>query len=102
MAIFATFLFFGHIRQENVFYDILERKNPFLGYKNNKVKKSKRVNPWFWSKNCNFSSIFFLGNIGQKNMFNDILQPKSDIVSHKNKNFKLSKKGDFPTMEKNP
>ena len=25
--------------QENVFYDILERKNAFLGYKNNKFKK---------------------------------------------------------------
>ena len=27
--------------QENLFYDILERKNAFLGYKNNKFKKSK-------------------------------------------------------------
>ena len=34
--------------QEYVFYDILERKNAFLGYKNNKFKNwdfSKRVNP---------------------------------------------------------
>ena len=31
----------GIIRQENVFYDILERKNAFLGYKNQKFKKSK-------------------------------------------------------------
>ena len=27
--------------QENVFYDIVERKNAFLGYKNKKLKKSK-------------------------------------------------------------
>ena len=27
--------------QENVFYDILERKNAFLSYKNNKFKSSK-------------------------------------------------------------
>ena len=27
--------------QENVFYDILERKNTFVAYKNNKFKKSK-------------------------------------------------------------
>ena len=40
MAIFPTF-FLGNIDQENVFYDILERKNAFLGYKNNKFKKSK-------------------------------------------------------------
>ena len=29
------------IDQENVFYDILERKNVSLGYKNKKFKKSK-------------------------------------------------------------
>ena len=33
--------FFGNIGQENVFYDILERKNAFLGYKSKKFKKSK-------------------------------------------------------------
>ena len=32
--------------QENVFYDILERKNVFLGYKNEKFKKSKN---WHFS-----------------------------------------------------
>ena len=31
MAIFPTFFFLGNIRQANVFYDILERKNAFLG-----------------------------------------------------------------------
>ena len=40
MAIFPNF-FFGNIGKENVFYDILERKNTFLGYKNMKSKKSK-------------------------------------------------------------
>ena len=35
MTIFPTF-FLGNIGQENVFYDILERKNTFLGYKNKK------------------------------------------------------------------
>ena len=39
MAIFPTF-FFRNIGQENVFYDILERKNTFLGYRNKKFKKS--------------------------------------------------------------
>ena len=33
--------FLGIIRQKNVFYDILERKNAFLGYKNQKFKNSK-------------------------------------------------------------
>ena len=40
MAIFRTF-FLGNIGQENVFFDILERKNAFLGYKEKKSKKSK-------------------------------------------------------------
>ena len=31
----------GNVGQENVFYDILERENVFLAYKNKKFKKSK-------------------------------------------------------------
>ena len=33
MAIFPTFFFLGNIGQENVFYDILEKKNDFQNYK---------------------------------------------------------------------
>ena len=64
MAIFPTF-FLGNIGQENVFYDILERKNAFLGYKNKKSKNSQNwhfsqgVNPWFWSKIGHFCNFFF-------------------------------------------
>ena len=42
IAIFPTSLFFGNIEQENVFYDIVERINAFLGYKNKKFKKAKK------------------------------------------------------------
>ena len=42
MAIFATF-FLGNIGQENVFYDILERENNFLGYKKKKSSKSQEI-----------------------------------------------------------
>ena len=38
MAIFCNFSFLGNIRQESVFYDILQRKNAFLGYNNKKFK----------------------------------------------------------------
>ena len=31
----------GNIRQENVFYHILERENAFLSYKNKNFKKSQ-------------------------------------------------------------
>ena len=100
MAIFPTF-FLRNIGQENVFYDIQERINAFLGYKNKKFKKSKYwhffkwVNPWFWSKNGHFSNVFFLGNISQENVFYDILERKNPCVGYKNKKFKKSKKQTF-------
>ena len=62
---FSNMFFLGNIGKENVFYDILKRKNAFLGYKNKKFKMSKNwlfskeVNPWFWSKNGHFSNFFF-------------------------------------------
>ena len=62
---FSNDFFLGNRGQENVFYDILERKNAFLGYKNKKLKKSKYwhfskgVNPWFSSKHGHFSNFFF-------------------------------------------
>ena len=80
--LFFNFFFLGNIGQENVFYDILERKNVFLSYKNKKSKKSKNsnfskgVNSWFWSENGHFSNFFFLGNIGEENVFYDILEQK--------------------------
>ena len=42
MAIFPTF-FLGNIGQENVFYEILERKNAFLGYKKQEVEKAQKL-----------------------------------------------------------
>ena len=62
---FSNFSGSYNIGQENVFYDNLERKNAFLGYKNKKFKQSKNwhfsrgVNPWFCSKNCDFSIFFW-------------------------------------------
>ena len=38
---FYQLFFLGKKDQENVFYDIVERKNAFLGLKNKKFKKSK-------------------------------------------------------------
>ena len=94
-------IFLDNIGQENVFYDILERKNAFLGYKNKKSKKSKNwhipkgVNPWFWSKNGHFSNLFFLDNIGQDNVFYDILEQKNVFLSYKNKKSKKSQNWHF-------
>ena len=91
----------GNIGEENAFYDILERKNTFLRYKNKNFRKSKNqhfskgVNPWFWSKNGHFSNFFFLGNIGQENVFYDILERKKAFLRYKNKKFKKSKNWHF-------
>ena len=38
---FFQLFFLGNVGQKDVFYDILERKNAFLVYKNKKFKKSK-------------------------------------------------------------
>ena len=38
---FSRLFFLGKFGREKVFYDILEQKNAFLGYKNKKFKKSK-------------------------------------------------------------
>ena len=67
MAIFQPFFCFGNIEKENVFYDILERKNAFLGYKNKNFKKSK--NSRFWSKNGHFNKNFILANTSQENVY---------------------------------
>ena len=98
---FFNFFFLGNIGQENVFYDILDRKNAFLGYEDKKFKNSKYwhfskgVNPWFWSKNGHFSNFVFLGNIGQANVFYDILERKNASLGYKNKNSKKSKNWHF-------
>ena len=98
---FSNFYFLGNTGQENVFYDILERKNAFLGYKNKKFKHSqnwhfsKGVDPWFWSKNGHFSTFYFLGNICQENVFYDILERKNAFLDYKNKKLKNSRNWHF-------
>ena len=79
MVIFQTF-FFTHYWAGKCLSDIPERKNALLGYKKKELQKvenvhfSKGVNPWFVSKNGDFSNFFFLRNIGQENVFYDILE----------------------------
>ena len=85
----SNLFFLGNIGQENDFYDILEWKNAFLGYKNKEFENSKNwhfskgVSPWFWSKNGQFSNLFFLGNIGQENVFYNKLERKNAFLGYK-------------------
>ena len=92
-------MFLGKIGQENVFCDILQRKNSFIGYKNKKLKKSKNwhfskvVNPWFWSKNGYFSKPFFLQYRRRKCLVR--YTKKLFSSPKKNKKFKKSKNWHF-------
>ena len=65
LDIFLSSFFLSNLGQENVFYDILERQNAFVGLKNKMLKKtknwdfSKEVSPWFWFKFGHFPSSYF-------------------------------------------
>ena len=89
-----------NIGQENVFYNILEQKNAFLGYKNKTIKKSKNSSKsrkidifpkgltHGFGLNMAIFPTFLLGNIGQENVFYDILERKNAFLCYKNKKFK--------------
>ena len=97
----------GNIGQENVFYDILEQKNAFLGYKNKKIKKSKNssksrkidifpkgLTRGFGPKMSIFPTFFF-SNMEQENVFYDILEQKNAFLGYKKETFKKSKNWHF-------
>ena len=63
---FSHHIVLGNIGQKNVFYDILERKNAFLGYKKTRISKSgiidifkKGLVQGFGSKLAIFPPYFF-------------------------------------------
>ena len=84
---------------KKVFYDILQQKKSFLGYKNKKFKKKltfflQGLTLGFDLKMAIFPTFIF-GNIGQKNVLQDILERKNDFLGYKSKKFKKSKNCDF-------
>ena len=92
---FFQLFFTGNIGQENVFYEILERKNAFLGYKK-KSSKSQKIDIFpkglthgFGPKITLFQT-FFLSNIDQQNVFYEILERKKAFLGYTNKKFKKS------------
>ena len=111
MAIFPISFFLGNIGQENVFYDILERKKAFLDFKNQKFKNSKigifpkrltifqtfpnGLTHGFGPKNGLFSNFLFLGKLGQENVFYDILEQKTAFQAIKTRSSKSRKIGVF-------
>ena len=100
MAIFAASFFFGKIGQEKVFYNILQQKNAFLGYKKKKIEKSKYCNfskgvkPWFQFNNGHFFNFFFFQTIQAKEKSFTIFQnektPFQAIKRRRSKNRKIA------------
>ena len=82
-----------------MFYYILERKNAFLGFKNNKFKKSKN---WHFSKTLGFGQkvaifpSFFFWQYRPGNVFYDILERKNAFLEYKNKKLNSTKIDIFP------
>ena len=93
---FFQVFFFAKIGQENFFYDILEPKNDFLGYKIISPKSleififPKGLTHGFGPKMAIFAR-FFLGNIRQENVFYNILQPQNYFLGYKKGSPKNSK-----------
>ena len=86
---FFQLFFLRNIGQENVFFNILERKNAILGYKNKKFKTSKNwhfsngVNPWFWSNDGHFPTFFFT-QYRQGKVLYYILKRRNAFLGYKN------------------
>ena len=84
-----------------IFGTFFLRNKALLGYKNKTFKKSKnwhfskRVNRWFWSKNCHLFQPSFLGSLGKKNVFYYNLERENAFLGYKNKKFRKSKNWHF-------
>ena len=99
---FFKLFFLGIIGQKNVFCDILQWKNAFLGYKNKKFKMWKNVhffkgvNPWFWSKNGHFVNFYFWAIQARKMCFTIFQSEKTPFQAIKKKSSKSRKLDIFP------
>ena len=99
IAIFQlVFVFLSNIGQENVFYNILEQKNAFLGQKKQKVQKVKKIDIFrkglthgFGPKIAIFPTSFFQAKQARKMSFTIFWNKKNASLAYKNKKFKNSK-----------
>ena len=100
MPIIRIFSFLGDIDQENIFYDILERRNTFLGYKK-RGSKSRKIDIFLWNLSneigltMDIFQLFFFGNIDQENVPYDILQRENAFLGYKKKEVQKSPKIDI-------
>ena len=77
---------FSKINQENVFDDILERKNPFLDLKKKELKNLKNWD--FFIKKRKIYHLFLFSQIGQEIVFDDVLE-KKPYLDYKKKSSKI-------------
>ena len=93
---FFQLFFLGNLGPQNVFYDILERKNACLGQKNKKFKKSKMdiflkgLTHGFGPRMAIFPTIFFRQDRPGKCLLRDS-RTKKRLSKPKNMKFKRSK-----------
>ena len=101
---FSNCFCLGNLGQENFFYDIVVRKNPFLGYKNKKFKNSKkfdifhkRLTHGFAPKIAIFASFFFYTILARKISFSILKNEKTPFEAIKTRSSKSRKIDIFPT-----
>ena len=94
---FFQLFFLGNVAEENVFFDIVDRKNALLGYKirSSKSRKidifAKEFKQMVLVQKWPFFQLFFLGNMRQANVFYDIPERKNAFLGYKSKKFNKSK-----------
>ena len=98
---FFQLFFLRNIGQEIVFYDILETKITFVGFKKNKFQKVKKftflqnpisAKPMVLVQKWPFLQVFYLRNIGQEIVFYDIVDTKNAFLGYKKNKFKKVEK----------
>ena len=97
---FFHVFFLGIIGQENVFYNILERKTPFqliktTGSKSRKIEIFPKVLTHGFGQKMTIFPCLFSGNIGQENVFYNILEPKKAPFQPIKKRSSKSRKIEF-------
>ena len=98
---FLSSMYFGQIKQEKIVFLLFWIKKSFLHQKKKLLKKSKnskfskRVSPWFLSKNRTFCHLCLLGKSSQKRSFFGILDKKECFLDQKKEVLKNDKKSTF-------
>ena len=95
---FFQLSFLGNTGKENVFYDILEQNNAFLGCKNKRFRKSKSWHFFkgFRSKNRHLSNILFWAIYARKMSFTIFYNEKAPFKAIKTRRSKNRKTEIYP------